>query len=69
MLIEKISVSEQDGKLSLAIMLKGNFRHRLDVLENGEITERFFEISEESMDEGDRTKWIPCDETPEITIP
>ena len=68
MLVEKISVSEQNEKLSLAIMLKGSFRHHLDIIENGEITERFFETSLEQTDEGDPAEWIPCDDTPENAL-
>ena len=68
MLVEKISVSEQNEKLSLAIMLKGSFRHHLDIIENGEITERFFETSLEQTDEGDPAGWIPCEDTPENAL-
>ena len=34
-----IVISEKDGKLQLAVMLKGNFRHHMDIYEDGEITD------------------------------
>ena len=39
MLVEKIYVHEEDGKLSLNICLKAPFRDHIDVYENGEQTE------------------------------
>lgn len=39
MLVEKIYVHEEDGKLSLNICLKAPFRDHMDVYENGEQTE------------------------------
>ena len=39
MLVEKILVHEEDGKLDLEIKLKAPFRDHLDVFENGEQTD------------------------------
>ena len=45
MLVDKITVSEKNGRLSVKIELNGNFRMHLDTYnENGEITERDSEI-------------------------
>ena len=41
MLVEKILVHEEDGKLDLEIRLKAPFRDHLDVFENGEQTDCF----------------------------
>ena len=61
LLIEKIVVSEKDGKLQLSVMLKGNFRHHMDVYKDGEITDRFFETDLTPTDEGKICDWIPAD--------
>ncbi len=61
LLIEKITVSEKDGKLQLSVMLKGNFRHHMDIYEDGEITDRFFETDLTPTDEGKICDWIPVD--------
>ncbi len=39
MLVEKILVHEEDGKLDLEIRLKAPFRDHLDIFENGEQTD------------------------------
>lgn len=39
MLVEKILVHEEDGKLDLEIRLKAPFRDHLDIFENGERTD------------------------------
>lgn len=39
MLVEKIFVHENDGKLDLDIQLKAPFRDHLDIFENGEQTD------------------------------
>lgn len=54
LLIEGIVISEKKKRLHVVITLKGVFRHHLDVYENGEISERFFEASIDSCgtDEG-----------------
>ena len=39
MLVEKILVHENDGKLDLDIQLKAPFRDHLDIFENGEQTD------------------------------
>lgn len=39
MLVEKILVHEEDGKLDLEIRLKAPFRDHLDIVENGERTD------------------------------
>lgn len=45
MLVDKITVSEKNGRLSVKIELNGNFRMHLDTYnENGEITEKDSEI-------------------------
>ena len=41
MLVEKILVHEEDGKLDLEIQLKAPFRDHLDIFENGEQTDCF----------------------------
>ena len=51
MLVDGIVIDEKDGRLSVTINLKGDFRHHLDVYENGEITERFFDLAAESIEE------------------
>ncbi|MBR6427453.1 MAG: recombinase family protein [Clostridia bacterium] len=61
MLVDGITVGEKDGKLSVTINLKGDFRHHLDVYENGEITERFFEAYDLPDDEGTSPEQIPYD--------
>ena len=42
-------------------MLKGNFRHHMDIYEDGEITDRFFESDLTPTDEGNICDWIPVD--------
>lgn len=45
MLVDQITVSEKNGRLSVTTELNGNFRMHLDTYnENGEITERDSEI-------------------------
>lgn len=44
MLVEKILVHEENGKLNLEIRLKAPFRDHLDVYENGEQTESYASI-------------------------
>lgn len=44
MLVEKILVHEEDGKLDLEIRLKAPFRDHLDVYENGEQTESYASV-------------------------
>ncbi len=61
MLVDGIVIGEKDGKLSVTINLKGDFRHHLDVYENGEITERFFETYDLSNDEGISQDEIPLE--------
>ncbi len=61
MLVDGITVGEKDGELSVTINLKGDFRHHLDVYENGEITERFFEVYDLPDDEGTSPEQIPYD--------
>ena len=61
MLEDGITMGEKDGKLSVTINLKGDFRHHLDVYENGEITERFFEAYDLPDDEGTSPEQIPYD--------
>lgn len=39
LLVDKIYVHEEDGKLSLTICLKSPFRDHLDIYENGEQTD------------------------------
>lgn len=41
MLVEKILVHEEDGKLDLEIRLKAPFRDHLDIFENGKQTDCF----------------------------
>ncbi|MBR6934162.1 MAG: recombinase family protein [Clostridia bacterium] len=50
LLVEEITIWEKDGKLRIAITLKGNLRHHMDFYdENGNLTEKGFEtIAEES---------------------
>ena len=44
LLVEEITIWEKDGKLRIAIMLKGNLRHHMDFYdENGNLTEKGFE--------------------------
>ena len=40
---------------------KGNFRHHMDIYEDGEITDRFFESDLAPTDEGNICDWIPVD--------
>lgn len=61
LLIDGIVISEKDGKLQLAVMLKGNFRHHMDIYDDGEITDRFFESDLTPTDEGNICDWIPVD--------
>ncbi len=61
MLVDGIVIGEKDGKLSVTINLKGDFRHHIDVYENGEITERFFEACDLSNDEGISQDAIPLE--------
>jgi len=61
LLIDGIVISEKDGKLQLAVMLKGNFRHHMDIYDDGEITDRFFESDLTPSDEGNICDWIPVD--------
>lgn len=44
LLVDEIIIHEKDEKLRIAIKLKANFRHHLDLYgEDGELTDRFFE--------------------------
>ena len=45
LLVDKIYVHEEDGKLSLNICLKAPFRDHLDIYENGEQTECYLSQS------------------------
>ncbi len=45
LLVDKIYVHEEDGKLSLNICLKAPFRDHLDTYENGEQTECYLSQS------------------------
>ena len=45
MLVEEIIITEKDKKLDITIVLKAEFRRHMDFYdENGEITEKAFEI-------------------------
>ena len=57
MLIKKIKIGETDGKLNVVFELTGNFRNHLDVYENGEIKDMFFDMGD--LDEGINPDRIP----------
>ena len=57
MFIEKIKIGETDGKLNVVFELTGNFRNHLDVYENGEIKDKFFDMGD--LDEGIKPDQIP----------
>ena len=57
MLIKKIKIGDTDGKLNVVFELTGNFRNHLDVYENGEITDSFFDMGD--LDEGINPDQIP----------
>ena len=61
LLIEGILISDKNGKLNVSITLKGDFRHHIDIYEDGEVTDRFFEPDGRPSDEGNCEDWIPCD--------
>ena len=50
LLIEEIVVYEKGGELSLTVKLKAPFRRHLDVYEDGELTDRFFECGPSGED-------------------
>ena len=60
MFIEKIKIGETDGKLNVVFELTGNFRNHLDVYENGEIKDKFFDMGD--LDEGINPDQIPYEE-------
>lgn len=57
MFIEKIKIGETDGKLNVVFELTGNFRNHLDVYENGEIKDKYFDMGD--LDEGINPDQIP----------
>ena len=52
LLVEEITVYENDGKLQITVQLNGNFRRHLDIYNSkGELTDSFFECDFHSSDE------------------
>ena len=43
LLVEKIEISEKDGKLNITVILNGNFRQHIDLYKDGKLNERYME--------------------------